>query len=152
MKKKVITICSSASHYKQVLKIEKAIKKLGFKVKIPKTANIMKKNNNFDVSFYKTWFNNHNDYHKKTKLMTEHFKKVIASDAVLVTNFEKNGIPGYIGGNVLMEMVIAFHYKKPIYIYNNISENLPIKEEIYGLNPTFLEGNLSKMRQNGKTT
>lgn len=116
---------------------------MGYKVKIPKTANIMKRTNNFDISSYKTWYNNKNDYKKKTQLIKGHFKKVLEADAILVTNFEKNGLRGYIGGNVLMEMVLAFHYKKPIFIYNNISEDLSIKEEVYALNPIFLGQDLS---------
>lgn len=147
MKKRIITICSSASHYKNVLEIEKELKELGYSVKIPKTARIMQRTNNFDVSFYKTWEKDSSDYKKKTLLMKEHFKKVIECDAILVTNFEKNGIEGYIGGNVLMEIVIAFHYKKPIFIYNDISPNLSIKEEIFGVNPIFLHGNLEVMRK-----
>ncbi len=102
----------------------------------------MKKNKNFDIDLYKTWFKDKNDYFKKTKYMVDHFKKVIKADAVLVTNFEKNGMKGYIGGNVLMEMAIAFHYKKPIFVYNEIAEELNIKEEIYGLNPVFINTDL----------
>ena len=142
---KTITICSSASHYRQVLEIEKELKKLGFKVKIPKTANTMKRNNDFDVSHYKTWFKNKNDYHKKTKLMLGHFKKVMESDAILITNFEKNGMKGYIGGNALMEMLVAFLNKKPIYIYNKPSEKLSTIEEIYGLKPKIINGDLTKI-------
>jgi len=146
MKKiKTITICSSASHYRQVLEIEKELKKLGFKVKIPKTANTMKRNNDFDVSHYKTWFKNKNDYHKKTKLMLGHFKKVMESDAILITNFEKNGMKGYIGGNALMEMLVAFLNKKPIYIYNKPSSKLSVIEEIYGLKPKIINGDLTKI-------
>lgn len=142
---KTITICSSASHYRQVLEIEKDLKKLGFKVKIPKTANTIKRNNDFDVSHYKTWFKNKNDYHKKTKLMLGHFKKIIEADAVLVANFEKNGTKGYIGGNALMEMLVAFLNKKPIYIYNRPSSKLSVIEEIYGLKPKIINGDLTKI-------
>lgn len=143
MSKKIITICSSASNYRNVLEIEKQLKLLGFGVKIPKTANLMKKNNDFDVTHYKTWFKNKDDYSKKTKLMLGHFKKVIESDAILVTNYEKNGIPGYIGGNTLMEMTLAFVNKKPIFLLNPIDENLGIKEEVYGMNSIFINGNLT---------
>lgn len=142
-KKKIITICCSASFVKKVLEIEKELEKLGFKVRIPKTANIMRRSNNFDVSFYKTWHQDKNNYPKKTKLMVDHFKKVIESDAILVVNEEKNGIKGYIGGNTLMEMTIAFHYKKPIFIYADIDENLNIKEEIFGLAPVFINKDLN---------
>lgn len=145
-KKKVICICASASHYPQVLTLQKELRNLGFHVTIPRTANIMKKNKNFDVSFYKTWYKDAKDYHKKTKLMVEHFKKILASDAILVANFEKNGLSGYIGGNVLMEMVVAFQNKKPIYLYHDISEKLPILEEVYGLRPVILEEDLTKLK------
>ena len=140
--KKTITICSSGSHYKNVIDIEKQLMKLGFKVLVPNTARLMEKNNNFDITLYKTWFKDKKDYSKKTKVMKDYFKKVIKADAILVTNFEKNGVKGYIGGNVLMEMTIAFHYKKPIFIYNDIAEELNIKEEIYGLNPVFINCDL----------
>lgn len=145
--KKIITICASATHFKKALEISDELKKMGFKVKIPKTAELMKKNNDFEVSHYKTWFGNKNDYHKKTKLIKGHFKKVLESDAILVTNYEKNGITGNIGGNTLMEMTVAFLNKKPIFILNPIDEDLGIKEEVYGLNSIFLDGNLEKIRE-----
>ena len=141
--RKTITLCSSASFYKQVLEIAAELKKLGFKVKIPHTANIMKKTGNFDADFYKTWFRDKNDYYKKTQLTKMHFRKVIGADAILVVNSDKNGTAGYIGGNGLMEMGLAFHYKRPIFVYNPISERLNIKEEIYGLNPIFINGDLN---------
>lgn len=148
--KKIITICASVSFAKEMLVVEKELKKLGFQVKIPKTAKMMKRNNNFDVSFYKTWYKNKNDYKKKRIFMEDHFKKVIAADAILIVNHLKNNIPGYIGGNTLMEMTIAFHYKKPIFIYNPISEELNIKEEIYGLSPIFINQDLSLIAKNKK--
>jgi hypothetical protein len=60
----------------------------------------------------------------------------------LVTNFAKNGVEGYIGGNTLMEITLAYYFKKPIFILNNIAEDSLIKEEIYGVNPVFLKGEL----------
>lgn len=142
MKAKTITICSSAHHYKDVLELEKRLVKMGYKVRIPKTARIMQKTKNFHAAFYKTWYKNKKDYSKKRQLMLGHFKKILDSHAILVLNLEKNGIKGYIGGNVLMEMALAFYYKKPIFIYNDISEDLPVKEEIFGLAPIFIRQNL----------
>jgi len=141
-----ITICCSASFYKEALDVEKELKKLGFKVIVPKTARIMQKNNNFDVESHKTWYKNMADYKKKTQLIKIHFRKIIESDAILVLNYEKNAQKGYIGGNGLMEMTIAFHYKKAIYIFNEISEDFNIKEEIYGMNCMFIGGDLTKVR------
>ncbi len=146
-KKKIITICSSAAFYKDVLRIEKELKRLGYAVKIPKTARVMEKTGNFNIASYKTWHTNKEDYKKKKALMDGHFKKVIDADAILVVNNEKHGMQGYIGGNVLMEIVIAYHYKKPVYILSPIAEDSPIKEEIYGIFPIFLNGDLTKIEK-----
>lgn len=143
--KKTITLCSSAAFFRKALEIEVRLKKLGFRVKLPHTALKMKQSGDFRVETYKTWFKNKKDYAKKRWLISNHFRKVIASDAILIVNEKKNGIEGYIGGNTLMEMAIAFHYKKPIYILNPISERLGWKEEVFGLQPIFLNGILEEI-------
>lgn len=149
MKKiKTIVICSSASFYEKLFPIEKTLRKLGYRVVIPITARRMKRKNNFDVDFHKTWYNNPKDYPKKKALMDAHFKKIIKGDAILVTNFDKKGIKGYMGGNALMEIAIAYHYRKPIFILNDIADDSPIKEEIYGVNPVFIKGNLNYFTDN----
>ena len=144
MKKiKTIVICSSASFYKALFPIQNTLKSFGYKVILPKTAHKMKKNNNFDVSLHKTWYKNPQDYHKKKALMDAHFKEVVKGDAILVVNLEKNGVKGYIGGNALMEITLAYFYKKPIFILNDIDENSLIKEEVYGVGSVFLKGDLN---------
>ncbi len=144
-RKKIITICSSASFFKQALNIEKQLKAFGFKVKLPYTAFKMKRSGDFKVETYKIWFKDTKQYNRKTWLIKNHFGKIIRSDAILILNYEKNGVPGYIGGNTLIEAAIAFHYKKPIYILNPISDGLNFKEEIFGMQPIFLNGNLEKI-------
>jgi len=143
---KKITICCSVSFYRQALEVEEQLRNLGFEVKIPHIAYTMKESGDFNVDTYKTWYKNAADYGKKAELMRAHFKKVVESDAILVLNYEKKGIQGYIGGNGLMEMGIAFHYKKPIYILNPVQETLPIYEEIMGMQPVVLNGDLEKLQ------
>ena len=142
---KTIAICSSGSFYKQVLEAEKELKKRGFKVKIPSTAYKMRKSGNFDVEHYKTWFKNPAEYRVKAKLMRRHFKKILESDAILVLNYQKKGAPGYIGGNTLMEMALAFHHRKPIFVLNPVPATSPLYEEILGMSPVFLKGDLKKI-------
>ena len=146
MKIRKITICCSASFYKQALDIERKLQERGFKVKIPHTAYIMEESGDFNVETYKTWYQNASDWDKKTELMKTHFQKVLDSDAILVLNYEKNGIEGYIGGNGLMEMALAFHYEKPIYVLNPVSEALSVYEEVMGMQPTFLDGDIGKIQ------
>jgi hypothetical protein len=145
MKKKTIVICSSASFYEKLFDIQKILRKRGFKVVLPITAYRMKRNKNFDVNFYKTWIKNPDDYSKKREYIDLHFKKIIKGDAILVANFDKKGVKGYIGGNVLMEMTIAYYFKKPIFILNPIANDSPIQEEIYGINSIFIDGDLASI-------
>ncbi len=144
--KKVIALCASLSFYKDLFAIEKDLKKLGYKAIIPKTARKMEKSGNFDVSSYKTWYKNENDYKKKKALMNDHFKKILRSDAIVVINNEKNGVKGYIGGNVLMEMAVAYMKKIPIYLWNGVDHTSPFEEEIKAMNCIFLNQDLSKIR------
>lgn len=141
---KTITICSSASFFKEAIKLEVKLRKLGFKVKMPLTALRMKRDNDFNIRHYKTWFKNPADYKKKTWLIKNHFNKIRKSDAVLILNYKKRGINGYIGGNTLIEMAIAFHYNKPIFILNRMS-GLSFEEEILAFQPIFINGDIAKI-------
>lgn len=135
-----ITICSSANFYKQAVEIQEELERAGYKVIIPSTARKMKESGNYDVSHYKTWFADANDYHKKAALMRAHFEEVEKGDAILVLNYEKHGANNYIGGNVLMEMSLAFWLNKPIFIVNEIPEESAFLEEIIGMGPIALHG------------
>jgi hypothetical protein len=70
---------------------------------------------------------------------------VSAGDAILVVNDEKHGIPGYIGSNVLMEMGLAFHLRKTIYVLYPVTKDSPIYEEVQGMDSVILDGDLSNI-------
>lgn len=138
----VITICSSANFFRQAADVQDKLEKLGFDVLMPATAMVMKKSGDYNVDHYKTWFGDKNDYHKKTKLVRGHFDEIEKGDLILVLNYEKHGVKDYIGGNVLMEMTIAFYLNKPIFILNDIPKESPFLEEIMCLNSITLQGKL----------
>jgi hypothetical protein len=135
-----ITICSSANFYKKVNNTADVLKSLGFDSITPLTATKMRASGDYDASHYRTWLQDDNDYDKKAMLMRTHFDEVAKGDAILVVNEEKHGKPNYIGGNVLMEMAIAFYLKKPIFILNDIPEESMFLEEIKGMTPVLLYG------------
>lgn len=147
MAKPIITICSSANFYRQVVDLQQQLIDQGYEVIIPLNARVMAQSGDFDVSHYKTWFDDAKDYDKKAALMRGHFDEVAKSDAILVVNNEKHGVANYIGGNVLMEMSLAFYLKKPIYIMNDIPEESAFLEEILGMQPIVLGGDLTKLTQ-----
>jgi hypothetical protein len=144
---KTITICSSANFYKQVIELQAQLEKLGYRVLVPSTAERMKASGDYEVEHYKTWFKDANDYAKKTELMRGHFDKVAEADAILVVNNEKHGRMNYIGGNVLMEMTLAFYQHKPICLLNDAPEASDFLEEIIGLEPKMLHGDVRQIVQ-----
>jgi hypothetical protein len=57
---------------------------------------------------------------------------------------------GYIGANGLMEMGLAFHLHKPIYVLNDVDKKLPFYEEVYGMGSVILHGDLGKIGSHKK--
>lgn len=143
----IITICSSASFYEQVIDVQTELIALGFEVLLPKIARVMQQSGDYDVMHYKTWYEDARDYYKKTALIREHFSEIERADAVLVCNYEKRGEANYIGGNVLMEMTIAFYLNKPIYLLNDIPRNSSFLEEIIAVGAKPLFGDVSSLSQ-----
>lgn len=84
----------------------------------------------------------------KKKLIKDYFSKIDASDALLVINETKNGVDNYIGGNALIEMAHAFSRDIPIFLLNPIPE-MNYTDEIRGMQPVLLGGNLELLNQYG---
>lgn len=129
------------SFYKELVEIEKQLISKGFTVHIPVSAQIMKKQNDFEVSHFKGV----QTHAQKGQFVLQNFQKIADSDAILVINNEKNGVKGYIGANVLMEIGLAFYLKKKIYILNPIEDNAPYKEELLTFEVEFINKELNKI-------
>ena len=143
--KPIITICCSCNFYKHASEVQEELEASGFGVIVPETVGVMKASGDWDVSHYKTWFAQEGDYPEKARLMMAHFQEVSRGDAILVLNDEKHGVQNYIGNNVLMEMAIAFWLKKPIFILNEYPANSTAEEEIKGMLPILLHGDLTAL-------
>lgn len=139
-----IVICSSAAFYEHVNQLADELVAKGFTVVVPASASEMRKSGNYSLD-YKTWYNNPEDFHRKAELMRGHFNEIEKGDAILVVNDEKHGVPGYIGPNVLMEMGLAFHLHKPIYVLNSVRRDMPVYEEVIGMESTIIGGDLRKI-------
>jgi len=77
----------------------------------------------------------------------EHWGVIQTCDRVLILNYEKHGIPGYIGGNSFLEMGFAYILHKPIYLLNPIPEMPYYETEIIAMKPIVVDGNLEKVIQ-----
>ena len=128
--------------YKELVAIEKQLAAKGFTVKIPVSAQVMKKKNDFEVSHFKGVFT----HGEKAEFIRKNFEEIAKSDNILVINNEKNSIKGYIGANVLMEIGLAFYLKKKIYIWNDVEETASCKEELLAFEVEFINQNLEKVK------
>jgi hypothetical protein len=77
----------------------------------------------------------------KSEMILQDGRIIEAHDAVLSLNFEKNGVPNYIGGATFLELFKAFDLGKKRFLYNPIPEGM-LKDEIIGLQPIVINGDL----------
>lgn len=77
----------------------------------------------------------------KKEFITNHFERIKKSDAILVANYEKRGIKGYVGSNTLMEIAVAHMLQKAIYILNDLDPQ-GCEEEVRALATRFLNGDI----------
>lgn len=146
----IITICGSIAHLDRMIECQNALESYGHTVHIPAFISRDEAGNVMDSKeFYRirksgkmnlTWFEG-----EKARAMRQHFDLIAQSDAVLIANDEKNGVAGYIGGNTLMEMGLAFYLKKKLYLLNPIPE-ISYQEEIIGMQPVVLNGSVQAIK------
>lgn len=140
-----VTLCASAACYRQLVAVADQLTARGFSVLLPETAENMRLSGDWDTGAVKTWLVNPEHYHEKKRLMDGHFAKVLEGDVTLVVNAPKNGVDGYVGGNVLMEMMLAYINKKPLFVLYPVSDACGLKEEVYGMQPVILDGDLFRL-------
>lgn len=142
---KTIVLCASAAFYEHLNQIADELGALGFKTVVPLSARQMREKDDYSVEAVKTWYKNPEDFDKKAAFIRGHFEEVAKGDLILVVNDEKNGIPGYIGSNVLLEMGLAFYLNKPIFVLNPVSKTAPNYEEVMGMGSIILDGDITKI-------
>lgn len=144
-----ITLCGSIAFQDKIILLKENLEKMGHEIEIWPTKIKNGRGELISVEEYyrlrKTAPDNEQwIWDKKADLITEHFDKISWADTILVANYDKHDIKGYIGGNTLMEMGLAFFLKKKIYLLNQVPE-LSYKEEILGLKPIIINGDLLKI-------
>jgi hypothetical protein len=150
-----ITICGSIAFYTEMEAAAAALREQGHEVLIPLLRNeIPEMGGDRKIYFGKYIEDNggvdafpagHALWDLKASAIRDHFEKIEWCDAILVTNYEKRGVPGYVGGNTLIEIGLAFYLNKKIYILSDISSSLSYKQEILGMKPVMLDGDLARI-------
>ncbi|RLC38480.1 hypothetical protein DRH27_02165 [Candidatus Falkowbacteria bacterium] len=106
-----ITICGSMRFAKEMLDIKSKLEKLGYKIFLPNEVEKFVENSDLKNDF---------KYISNGNFMDKHFNLIKNSDAILVLNYPKKGINGYIGGSTLMEIAIAKYLGKKIFVLNEL--------------------------------
>lgn len=124
----------------QMLQTKNELEKLGFEVILPLTTEECAKRpaDNLNENYEFCIANN---------VTKDHFDKVEKSDAILVINYPKNNINGYIGGATLQEMSIAYHFNKKIFILFDLptEDDLRYAFEIKIMQPIILNGDIKNI-------
>ena len=127
-----ITLCSSAKFFDKLWDIKKSLEEKGYEVLLPSMEDF---HHLGEDSLAKI----------QCDLITEHFNKIDQSQAIYVANYEKNGVAGYIGGNTFLEMGLAFYKKIPIFLMNDIPQQISYREELVALKPIVVGENWDKL-------
>ena len=123
---------------KEMLEIQKLLEELGHEAIVPLDTHDCIKNPELNSDL--EWGQNLN-------IDKDHFNKIESSDAILVLNYPKNNINGYIGGSSLMEIAVARHLDKKIFILHDLPNENEIRYalEIKVARPIILNGDILKI-------
>lgn len=138
-----ISIVGSLDFAQEMKEIAEKLLGLGFEVDLPPTAKMILENK---ISSEQIKIEKEAGVFSQRVVESDAIRRywniIQNSDAVLVVNFDKKGIKGYIGGNSFLEMGFAHVLNKKIYLLNQIPV-MGYKDEIEAMQPIVLNGDLN---------
>ena len=135
-----IVICGSMKFSKEMLEIKEKLNFLGFdNVVVPHNADKYASNQLAEENSYESIKNKIEE-----DLIRSHYEEIKSADAVLIVNYDKNGIANYIGGNSFLEAAFAHVLKKKLYLLFEIP-NMSYSDELKAMQPIILNNDLSKI-------
>ena len=138
-----ITICGSVMFRKEMVKVRDKLNEMGHEGIICSVMEDLALGKNPELM--KKIEENHVQVKKDGGFIKWYYNSIVNSDAILVLNYDKNGIKNYIGGNTLMEIGFAHVHNKKIFLLNPVPE-ISYKDEILAMEPVILNGDLSKIK------
>jgi hypothetical protein len=139
-----ITICGSVTFRKEMLDIKNKLNNLGHEGIMHQVMEDLALGRNPELM--KRVENNHAQVKREGNFIKWYHDSIKNSDAILVLNYDKNGIESYIGGNVLMEIGFAHVNDKKIFLLNPIPEKVSYSDEIKAMVDVILDGDLNKIK------
>ncbi|MEI6499234.1 MAG: hypothetical protein WCO23_04675, partial [bacterium] len=113
-----ITICGSMKHADKMVAAYRELEKLGHEPIMH--ADVFGIADGTNKALIDGIVQDHAEVKKKYNFIKIWHGLIMGSDAILVCNYDKNGIKNYVGGNTLMEIGFAYTADKKIFLMNNI--------------------------------
>jgi hypothetical protein len=135
---KILIICSKA-FYKDIASIKEKLEREGHEITLPNTYD----HPEAEKESWDLGEKEHSEF--KARMFKQSADTIKKMDAVLTLNFEKKGIPNYIGGATFLELYEAFVNHKKIYLYHPIPEGM-LYDEIQGFAPIVINENLDLIK------
>jgi len=137
-----IMICGSMTSAKQMIETKNKLEKFGHSVTLPCDTNLHLDDSNFIDDLNADY-----EHCIKNNVMKICMDEIANSDAILVMNYPKNDIEGYVGTSSLMEIGLAYYLGKKIFL---LFPTPPTSEarwahEVKIMQPTVLNGDLNKI-------
>jgi len=138
-----ITICGSVKFAKDLVEIYRQLEEMGhqpmmhdamFGIADGTASELIN-----DIS------QNHAETKRKHGFIKWWYNCIKSGDAILVCNFDKNGIRNYIGGNTLMEIGFAHVNDKKIFLLNEVPD-ISYSDEILAMCDVILNGDLNLIK------
>ena len=138
-----IFICGSMYFSKEMLEAKKRLEEMGHLAEVPCDTQLF-------VDKPEMTTDNHEENYKHcidNDIIRKSFNSIAENDAILVLNYSKNGVDGYVGASGLMEIGLAYYLNKKIFL---LYPPPPVKKakpthEILIMQPIILNGDLSKL-------
>ena len=135
-----IAICGSMQFYKEMREIKKTLTDMGHSVSVP-------------MGDYEGVPVEARDDLSKEELIAakieydfirNHFRNIEKAEAILIINYPKKNIDGYIGGNTFLEMGYGFGLRKKIFLLFPLPD-MDYSAEMHAMQPIVLDGDLGKI-------
>ena len=133
-----ITICGGMRFAKEMNIWKQKLMEKGFEVRIPGGLEDLHGYKEAGSSQESTKRKIENDY------INSHYKYIKQSEAILVLNYDKNGISNYICGNSLMEMGFAFTQNRDIFLLNPVPKQ-SYSAEINAMQPIVINEDVTNI-------
>ena len=135
-----IGIISSMQFTNKMIEVRDRLNKMGHNAFVTKFCEGMLGKSDEEIEKIKL------DQKYNQDAIREFWKLMQGTEAVLVLNFDKNGIKNYIGGNTLMEIGFAYVLGQKIFLWNDIPNMDYCRTEIEAVRPTIINGDLNKIK------